>query len=121
MAEKCAAQHQPDSVTVEESEKLLIRLQRVQDGEFSCLLLRQGNGFHLEYSNHDKVDIRELKINTALAAVTVWGIADRAEPLGKRLSRTEMEKLLKETHLDDKMKDVGYWEPWQNGTRGRKP
>ncbi|HWW17218.1 MAG TPA: M20/M25/M40 family metallo-hydrolase [Candidatus Saccharimonadales bacterium] len=77
--------------------------------------------YHAASDTFDKVDIRELKINTALAAVTVWGIADRAEPLGKRLSRTEMEQLLKETHFDDKMKDIGYWAPWQNGTRGRKP
>ena len=77
--------------------------------------------YHAASDTFDKVDIRELKINTALAAVTAWGIADRAEPLGKRLSRVEMERLLKETHLDDKMKDMGYWEPWQNGTRGRKP
>ena len=77
--------------------------------------------YHAASDTFDKVDIRELKINTALAAVTLWGIADRAEPLGKRLSRAEMEQLLEETHLDDKMKDLGYWEPWQNGTRGRKP
>lgn len=77
--------------------------------------------YHAASDTLDKVDIRELKINTVLAAVTVWGIADRGEPLGKRLSRSEMERLLKETHLDDKMKDIGYWEPWQNGTRGRKP
>jgi len=77
--------------------------------------------YHAASDTLDKVDIRELKINTALAAVTVWGIADRAEPLGKRLSRAEMDRLLKETHLDDKMEELGYWEPWQNGTRGRKP
>jgi Zn-dependent M28 family amino/carboxypeptidase len=77
--------------------------------------------YHAASDTFDKVDIRELKISTALAAVTVWGIADRAEPLGKRLSRPEIDQLLKETHLDDKMKDMGYWEPWQNGTRGRKP
>jgi carboxypeptidase Q len=77
--------------------------------------------YHAASDTFDKVDIRELKINTALAAVTAWGIADRAEPLGKRLSRAEMERLLKETHLDDKMKDQGYWELWRNGTRGRKP
>jgi Zn-dependent M28 family amino/carboxypeptidase len=77
--------------------------------------------YHAASDTFDKVDIRELKLNSALAAVTAWGIADRAEPLGKRLSRTEMAQLLKETHLDDKMKDMGYWEPWQNGTRGRKP
>jgi hypothetical protein len=77
--------------------------------------------YHAVSDTFDKVDIRELKINTAIAALTSWGIADRAEPLGKRLSRIEMERLLKETHLDDKMKDLGYWEPWQDGTRGRKP
>jgi hypothetical protein len=77
--------------------------------------------YHAASDTFDKVDIRELKINTALAALTVWGIADRAEPIGKRLSRVEMEQLLKETHLDEKMKELGYWEPWQNGTRGRKP
>src|ERR1700756_101600 len=77
--------------------------------------------YHAASDTFDKVDIRELKINTALAAVTAWGLADRAEPLGKRLSRVEMERLLKETHLDEKMEQLGYWQPWLNGTRGRKP
>jgi hypothetical protein len=58
-------QNQPDSVTLEESEKLLMRLQRAQGGEFSCLLLRPGNGFHLEYSSNDKVDIREGTLSEA--------------------------------------------------------
>src|SRR6266853_5974752 len=77
--------------------------------------------YHAASDTFDKVDLRELKINTALAAVTAWGIADRPEPLGKRLSRTETERLLKEMHLDEKMEQLGYWEPWQKGTRGRKP
>src|SRR6266481_1889264 len=77
--------------------------------------------YHAASDTFDKVDIRELKISTALAAVTAWGIADRGEPLGKRLSRTEMQRLLKETHVDEKMEQLGYWEPWQKGTRGRKP
>jgi len=76
--------------------------------------------YHAASDTFDKVDIRELKINTALAAVTAWGIADRAEPLGKRLSRVEIERLLRETHLDEKMKQLAYWESWQSGTRGRK-
>jgi carboxypeptidase Q len=77
--------------------------------------------YHAASDTFDKIDIRELKINTALAAVTAWGIADRAEPLGKRLSRAELEQLLKETHLDEKMEQLGYWQPWLKGTRGRKP
>ncbi len=76
--------------------------------------------YHAASDTFDKVDIRELKINTALAAVTVWGIADRTEPLGKRFSRAEMERFLKDTGLDEKMRQQGYWESWQNGIRGRK-
>jgi len=77
--------------------------------------------YHAASDTFDKVDIRELKLNTHLAAVTAWGLADRSEPVGKRLSRAEMNRLLKETHLDEKMMQLGYWEPWENGTRGRKP
>jgi carboxypeptidase Q len=77
--------------------------------------------YHAASDTFDKVDIRELKLNTAIAAVTAWGLADRAEPLGKRLSRGEIDRLLKETHLDEKMMQLGYWEPWEHGTRGRKP
>ena len=76
--------------------------------------------YHAASDTFDKVDIRELKINTAIAAVTAWGIADRAEPLGKRLSRAEIEKLLSEYGIDQQMRQMGYWEVWQNGTRGRK-
>jgi len=77
--------------------------------------------YHAASDTFDKVDIRELKINTALAAVTMWGLADRAEPLGKRLSRAELEALMKETALDQQLKLFGYWEAWQNGSRGRRP
>jgi hypothetical protein len=65
--------------------------------------------------------MRELKLNTVLAAVTAWGIADRVEPLGKRLSRAEMDALVKETGLDQQLKLLGYWNDWQSGARGRKP
>ncbi len=77
--------------------------------------------YHAASDTFDKVDLRELKLNTALAALTAWGVADRAEPLGKRLSRPEMEALIKDTGLDQQMKVLGYWDAWQSGTRGRQP
>ena len=77
--------------------------------------------YHAASDTYDKVDIREVKLNTALAALTAWGIADRAEPIGKRLTRAELDTLVKETGLDQQMKLLGYWEAWQSGTRGRKP
>lgn len=75
--------------------------------------------YHAQSDTFDKVDIRELKLHTALAAVTAWGIADRAEPLGKRLSRAEIESLLRDTALDKQMQLFGYWKPWQDASRGR--
>jgi carboxypeptidase Q len=77
--------------------------------------------YHAASDTLDKVDMRELKLHTVLAALTAWGIADRAEPLGKRLSRAELEVLIKETGLDQQLKLLGYWDAWQSGARGRRP
>ena len=77
--------------------------------------------YHAASDTMDKVDIRELKLHTALAALTAWGIADRSEPLGKRLSRAELDLLVKETALDQQLKLLGYWPAWEGGQRGRKP
>jgi len=77
--------------------------------------------YHAASDTLDKVDIRELKLHTVIAALTVWGIADRVQPLGKRLSRAELETLMKESGLDQEMKGMGFWEDWVKGTRGRQP
>ena len=77
--------------------------------------------YHAASDTLDKVDMRELKLNTVIAALTAWGLADRIAPFGKRQSRAEIEVLLKETGLDQQLKALGYWEGWQNATRGRKP
>jgi len=77
--------------------------------------------YHAASDSLDKVDMRELKLHTVLAALTAWGIADRAKPLGKRLSRAELDVLVKETGLDQQLKLLGYWNAWQSGARGRRP
>ena len=77
--------------------------------------------YHAASDTFDKVDIREMKINTVVAAVTAWGIADRAEPLGKRYTRAEIERQLQDSGLADQMKLQGYWPLWENGIHGRKP
>jgi len=69
----------------------------------------------------DKIDIADLKRNTAIAAVTAFGVAERAEPLGPRQSRPEIESLLKTSGLGEQMKTAGLWPLWESGERGRKP
>jgi len=77
--------------------------------------------YHAASDTFDKVDERELKMNAAVAALAVWGIADRTEPIGTRLSRAELDALVKQTGLDEQMKALGYWAQWQSGRRGRRP
>ncbi|HXY00474.1 MAG TPA: hypothetical protein VEI54_06110, partial [Candidatus Limnocylindrales bacterium] len=77
--------------------------------------------YHAASDTFDKVDIRELKLNTVLAAVTAWGIADHAEPIGRRQTRAELEELMKETGLDKELQALGLWSDFQSGARGRRP
>jgi carboxypeptidase Q len=77
--------------------------------------------YHAASDTFDKVDIRELKLNTVLAAVTAWGIADRPEPIGKRQTRAEVEALMKETGLDKELHNLDMWNDFQSGARGRQP
>lgn len=77
--------------------------------------------YHAVSDTLDKVDMRELKLHTVLAALTTWGIADRTERIGKRLTRSEIETQMKETGLEQQLKALGYWDAWESGARGRKP
>jgi hypothetical protein len=67
------------------------------------------------------IDIKELKRNTAIAAVTAFGVAERAEPLGPRQSRAEIDSLLTATGLAAQMKTANIWPQWASGQRGRVP
>jgi acetylornithine deacetylase/succinyl-diaminopimelate desuccinylase-like protein len=69
----------------------------------------------------DKIDIADLKRNTAIVAVTAFGIAERAAPIGPRQSRAEVESLLKTSGLEQAMNGTRLWSPWKSGERGRLP
>jgi len=69
----------------------------------------------------DKIDIADLKHNTVIVAVTAFGIAERAAPIGPRQSRAEIESLLKTSGLEQSMKATRLWPLWKSGERGRLP
>ena len=75
--------------------------------------------YHAASDTLDKVDFLQLKVNTAIAAVTAFGVAERTAPLGPRQSRTEVESLLKSSGLEQQMKTVGLWPLWESRERGR--
>jgi Zn-dependent M28 family amino/carboxypeptidase len=78
-------------------------------------------GEHAASGTFDNADLRQLKWNTAVAAVTAFGIAERAAPLGPRLTRGQIETLLQATRLSRQMKLAGIWGQWESAARGRSP
>jgi carboxypeptidase Q len=74
--------------------------------------------YHAESDTLDKVNLREAKANTAVASALVWRLADDPERFGRRLTRSEVHKLLLDTRLDAQMKAFGQWEGWESGKRG---
>jgi carboxypeptidase Q len=77
--------------------------------------------YHATSDTFDKVNVAELKEQTAIAAITAYALADRTERVAPRQSRPEVEHLLKETDLDEEMRIEGFWPSWENGERGRQP
>jgi carboxypeptidase Q len=68
-----------------------------------------------------KLDIADLRHDSAVVAVTAFGIAERAAPIGPRQSRAEIEFLLKTSGLEQAMKGTRLWSLWESGERGRLP
>jgi Zn-dependent M28 family amino/carboxypeptidase len=76
--------------------------------------------YHASSDTYDKVDLRELQLQTAYAAVTVFGIADRPERIGPRLSRSQVEAMMRDTGLDKHLSPE-LLEMFRRGERGRQP
>jgi carboxypeptidase Q len=77
--------------------------------------------YHASSDTYDKVDILSVKLNTAVAGVLAFSLAEFATPLGPRLSRSQIDKLLKDSGLDSQLKTLDVWPYWQSGRRGRQP
>ena len=77
--------------------------------------------YHAESDVYERVNAHQAKVNAAIASVLVWQLANSPDRLGKRQTRSEVEKLLQETKLDLQMKAAGQWDEWQTGKRGANP
>jgi carboxypeptidase Q len=75
--------------------------------------------YHASSDTFDKIDILNLKLNTAVAGVLAFSLAEFAIPLGPRLSRSQVDTLLNRTGLDSQLKTLQVWPYWENGQRGR--
>jgi len=77
-----------------------------------------GPNYHAATDTFEKVDLRQLRMNAAIAAAVTWGFANMDLQL-PRQSRAELERLIDRTDLRTQMARFGLWEPWRTGKRGR--
>lgn len=75
--------------------------------------------YHATSDTYDKVDIPQLKKHVAEMTVVAYGLANARERIGPRLTRPQIDKILRDTHSDEQMRLLGIWAEWENGKRGR--
>ena len=76
--------------------------------------------YHATTDTFDKVDFAQLKKHVAEATELTFALANAADRIGPRLNRAQVDQTLHETHLDQELKDMGMWDEWANGKRGRE-
>jgi len=76
--------------------------------------------YHAVSDTFDKVDIPQLKKHTAEMTVVTFGVANAKDRIGPRLNRIQIEKTLRDTHVDEQLKALGIWTEWTSGKRGRQ-
>jgi len=79
-----------------------------------------GPNYHARSDEFGRADLRQLRLNAAIAGAVTWGFAtlDLSLP---RQSAQQVDSLVRATDLADQMKTFGVYDEWVAGTRGRKP
>jgi carboxypeptidase Q len=76
--------------------------------------------YHAYTDTYDKVDFAQLKKNVAEASVFTFALANADSRVGPRLNREQIEQTLHQSGLDKELKNMGMWDDWAKGKRGRE-
>jgi carboxypeptidase Q len=76
--------------------------------------------YHAYTDTYDKVDFAQLKKNVAEASVFAFALANADSRVGPRLNREQIEQTLHQSGLDKELKNMGMWDDWAKGKRGRE-
>jgi hypothetical protein len=79
-----------------------------------------GPNYHARSDEFGRADLRQLRLNAAIAAATTWGFAtlDLALP---RHSARQVDSLVRNTDLAEQMKSFNVYDAWVAGKRGLRP
>lgn len=81
-----------------------------------------GYNYHASSDTYDKVNLKDLKRNSAVIAALIVGLAnmDAEEITWERQTRDQIHTMFKKHDLEFTMRMFNVWEPWINGSRGIK-
>ena len=79
-----------------------------------------GPNYHARSDEFGRADLRQLRLNAAIAAAVTWGFAtlDLSLP---RQTAAQVDSLVRSTDLGEQMKSFNVYESWEQGDRGLKP
>ncbi len=79
-----------------------------------------GPNYHARSDEFGRADLRQLRLNAAVAAATTWGFATLDVSL-PRHSAQQVDSLVRNTDLADQMKSFNVYDAWAAGRRGLRP
>lgn len=78
-----------------------------------------GPNYHARSDTYEKADLKQLRLNAAIAAAVTYGFATLPITY-KRQTRAEVINLINTTDLGAQMKSFNVWNDWAEGKRGRQ-
>ncbi|MGH7534568.1 MAG: M28 family peptidase [Gemmatimonadales bacterium] len=79
-----------------------------------------GPNYHARSDEFGRADLRQLRLNAAIAVAAIWGFATLDLTLPRQTAQ-QVDSLVRGTDLGEQMKSFNLWEPWVQGKRGRRP
>ncbi len=81
-----------------------------------------GLNYHAQSDTYDKVDLKTMKVNSAIVGALALGFANfsKGNVNWKRHSRGEIQAIFDKNSLEFTMRMFNVWDSWVNRTRGRK-
>jgi hypothetical protein len=79
-----------------------------------------GPNYHAASDTYDKVNLKSLKVNSAIIAAVTLAFANKDDLKLKRQSRAEIQEMFETFNIEFQMRMFGVWESWLSGERGIK-
>jgi carboxypeptidase Q len=79
-----------------------------------------GPNYHARSDEFDKADLRQLRLNAAIAAAVTWGFANLDLSLPRQTAQ-QVDSLVRNTDLAQQMKSFNVYDAWAAGQRGLRP